>query len=346
MLCRAYVYSNKVNILKSSNEAVIINKKLFKLILITLVVVMLVFTFYFYTQNKNRKQQIISASRVNVKFGLTGSCRAVPKFISPLKMKAPSLDSRQKDGVMGLQIRDFAQKEKTWQHPSWVMTGYIGTFDRDRQGNVYVFPLPYVSLKKNPPEKQNQVYIIDAETAKISLFMKLPANDSPNAKNPFGVTGLYYDCDTDSLYVSSLAGSKPMQEKGVIYQIDVKTKTILSKLEGIDAMGIGVFNTPNGKRLYFGSARDSGLYSIALDNQGHFTGEKKYELSLSQIKGGDSTIIKKIIFKEKNNKFYMSLKEIEFGFRLLAENKPYQKRYNFEWDIKTNKWVFSGFSKE
>ncbi len=262
-------------------------------------------------------------------------------------MRAPALDSRQQDGTVGLVIRDNAVKDKTWQHQSWnKMTGYIGTFDRDRQGDIYVFPLPYVSLTKNPPAKQNQLYVIDSKTAEISLFMKLPSEDAPNSKNPFGVMGLYYDCDTGSLYVSTLAGTKPMQEKGAIYQIDVKTKKILSKLEHTDAIGVGVFNTSNGKKLYFGSARDSGLYSIGLDGQGHFSGEKKFELSLSQIKGGDSTVIKKIILSKKKDKFTMSLKEIEFGFRLLAENRPFKKRYNFEWNKESSKWVFSGFSKE
>lgn len=261
-------------------------------------------------------------------------------------MRAPSFDSRQKDGSMGLLIRDQSQKNKTWQHKSWIKSGYIGSFDRDRKGNVYVFPTPYVSLKENPPEEQNQIYIIDSQTAELSLFMKLPAENTPNSKNPFGVMGLYYDCDTDSLYVSTLAGSKPKQEKGAIYQIDVNTKKILSKFENVDAIGVGVFNTNKGKRLYFGSARNSHLFSIKLDNQGGFIGEKNYENSLSQIKGGDSTVIKKVVFSQKNKQFFMALKEIEFGFRLLAENNPFKKKYNFEWGQKNNKWEFIGLTKE
>ncbi len=261
-------------------------------------------------------------------------------------MRTPSLDSRQQDGAMGLQIRDFSQKDKTWQHKSWSMTGFIGTFERDKQGNVYVFPMPYVSLTKNPPKKQNQIYRIDSKTAEMSLFLKLSSENSANPRNPFGVMGLYYDCDTQSLYVSSLAGSKPMQEKGVIYQIDLKSKQIISKLENIDAIGIGVFNTSKGKRLYFGSARNSNLFSIVLDNKGSFSGKKRYELSLSQIKGGDSTVIKKITFKKQKNKYYMRLKEIEFGFRLLAENNPNKKKYIFVLDEASNKWIFDRFTKD
>ena len=224
------------------------------------VVVAIAVTFYLYNNSASNKKLIKSVSTVNFKFGLTGNCRGIPKFVAPLKMRTPALDSRQQDGVMGLQIRDYSQKNKVWRHPSWGVTGYIGTFDRDKRGNVYVFPVPYVSLLNNPPEKQNQLYIIDSKTAKMSLFMKLPSETEPNLRNPFGVMGVYYDCDTDSLYVSSVAGTKPIQETGTIYQINVKTRTILSKLENTDAVGVGVFNTSKGKRLYYGSARSSNLF--------------------------------------------------------------------------------------
>ena len=247
---------------------------------------------------------------------------------------------------MGLQIRDVSQKNKTWQDPSWAMSGYMGAFERDREGNIYVSPMPYVSLLKNPPEKQNNLYKIDANTGKMSLYMTLPAQKLPDSRNPFGVMGLYYDCDTDSLYVSSLAGAEPMQEKGVIYQVDTQSKQIKSRLQHTDAIGVGTFNTPQGKRLYFGSARNSAMYSVPLDSEGRFHKQKKYELSLSQIKGGDSTVIKKIKFKQYKNKYLMSLQEVEFGFRLLAENNPFKKQYHFEFEPARNQWIFKQFTKE
>ena len=317
-----------------------------KIALFTLVAVLLASATYFFVINRDNERKISQVSTVNHKFGLTGNCRKVPSFIRSLKMQAPSLDSRQQDGSMGLQIRDYAKKDQTWQHSSWAKSGYIGSFDRDTKGNIYVSPLPYVSLLKNPPEKQNHIYIIDAKTADMSLFMKLPFANAPNSRNPFGVMGLYFDCDTQSLYASSLAGSKPLKEHGVIYQIDLNSKKIVSKLEHTDSIGLGVFNTKKGKRLYFGSARNSHLFSIALDDKGHFIGEKRYELSLSQIKGGDSTVVKKVSFSNKNNQLSMTLKETEFGFRLLAENNPFKKKYNFDWNKKSGKWDFKRLSKE
>ncbi len=223
----------------------------------------------------------------------------------------------------------------------------MGAFERDQEGNIYVSPMPYVSLLDNPPETQNQIYKIDAKTGEMSLFIKLPGENQLDSRNPFGVMGLFFDCDTDSLYVTSLAGSLPLQEKGRIYQIDLKTRKILSKLENTDAIGVGVFNTKAGKRLYFGSARNSHVYSVALNAQGHFANNKRYEYSLSQIKGGDSTVVKRIVFsRDKQGRFLMVVQEVEFGFRLFAENNPYRKKYIFAYDEEKGKWSFLKFTKE
>ncbi len=322
------------------------NSKLLKILSLLIVIAGIAIAAYFYASKADKKKEISNVSTLNYKFGVTNACRAVPKFIHSLKMKAPSLDSRQKDESMGLLIRDNANQHKIWQHKTWTESGYIGAFDRDNKGNIYVAPMPYVSLLKNPPEKQNQIYQIDAKTAKMSLFMKLPTQNPPNPKNPFGTMGLYYDCDTQSLYVSSLAGSLPMQERGVIYQIDVRTKKILSTLENVDAIGVGIFNTKKGKRLYYGSARNSHLYSVELDERGHFKGDKKYEVSLSQVKGGDTTVIKKVQFSQIKNKIIMTLKEVEFGFRLTAENNPNKKKYAFELDKVNSKWLFQGIRRD
>jgi hypothetical protein len=260
-------------------------------------------------------------------------------------MKMPALDSRQDDGSMGLKIRDYALKDKVWQHPSWKISGYIGAFDRDSKGNVYLSPLPYVSLQKNPPEKQNQIYQVDANTGEMQLFMSLPSSSKPDRKNPFGVMGLYFDCDTQSLYVSTVTGSTAMQENGNIFQIDINTKEIKSTFSHIDTIGLGVFNTPEGKRLYFGSARDSSLYSVSLDNSGNFSGKKRYEFTLSQLEGGDTTMIKKIKFKKRKNAYTMTLQDMEFGYRLMAESRDFNKNYHFEFNKNENKWDFKGLSQ-
>jgi hypothetical protein len=279
------------------------------------------------------------------RLGVVNTCRKTPGFIHTLSMKQPAIDSKQQDHQGGLVIRDMSNN-RAWQDETWTKAGYLAGFDRDNKGNMYVAPLPYVSLSQNPPDLQNQIYKIDSSTAKMQLYLKMPSEEKPNNKNPFGTMGLFYDCDTNSLYVSSLAGSLPRKENGAIYQIDLSTNTVVSQFNTIDAIGIGVFNTLKGKRLYYGLARKPHIYSILLDEKGNFTESKRFEFSLSRLQGGDTTVAKKIQFSKKANKFYMTVKETEFGFRLLAENNPERKKYHFIYSIADDKWSYVEHSYE
>jgi hypothetical protein len=42
----------------------------------------------------------------------------------------------------------------------------------------------------------------------------------------------------------------------------------------------------------------------------------------------------------------MQLKETEFGFRLLAENNPRKRTYNFVYQADKNQWQFLGAAPE
>lgn len=277
----------------------------------------------------------------NFPTGVVDSCRANPKFMAKTGLgRQTAIDSRQR-GFMGLRLQDM-QSGKTWQHETWDDAGHVGAFERDRQGNIYVAPTPEVSLTENPPELQNRIYKIDAQTAEMTLFMALPWASQPSPSNPFGVLGLAYDCNTDSLYASSVAGSSAKQEKGRIYQIDVKNKKIINQLDNMDAIGVGVFNGKKDKRLFYGEARSSNVFSIGLDAKGGFYGEPRYEFSLATLQGGNSTKAKKIRFKETAKPVYrMIVKEMEFGFRLPAENNPYNNQYLFQYQA-DDTWKFLG----
>jgi len=281
----------------------------------------------------------------NFPTGVVDSCRAQPKFMAKTGLgRQIAIDSRQR-GYTGLRLQDV-QTGKTWQHETWDDAGHVGAFERDRQGNIYVAPTPEVSLKENPPELQNRIYRIDAQTAKMRLFMELPWEKPPSPSNPFGVLGLAYDCNTDSLYASSVAGSSGKEELGTIYQINVQQKKIINQLNNTDVIGVGIFNTKKDKRLFYGSARSSNVFSIGLDAKGSFYGEPRYEFSLATLQGGNSTIAKKIRFKKQGqNNYIMTVKEMEFGFRLPAENNPFTNKYLFQYQ-KDDVWKFLGVKPE
>ena len=314
-----------------------------KIILIVVLLVAVGVTWFWLQQNQTKNIEKTLPKGFNI--GLVNTCRKIPPFIKQLHMRQPAIDSKQQGHAGGLLIRDIANNQ-TWQHPSWKKSGHLAAFERDNHGNIFVAPLPYVSLSQNPPEKQNQIYKIDANTAEMSLYLKMPSKHIPNTKNPFGTMGMFYDCDTNSLYVTSVAGSTPRVEKGVIYQIDLANHKVVSQFDATDAIGVAVFNTLKGKKLYFGSARAPHIYSIDLDAKGNFISNKKYEFSLSTIQGGDTTVAKKILISKQAGKFILTVKETEFGFRLLAENNLNRKKYNFSYSLVDDKWTFIGSSPE
>ena len=282
----------------------------------------------------------------NFKPGVSDACRAMPAFIANTGMGAQVALDTQQQGYMGIRLLQ-PQTGKTWQHPSWKDAGHVGAFARDREGNIYVAPTPEVSLAENPPALQNRLYRIDAHSGDMALWLELPAVALPSPSNPFGAMGLFYDCDTNSLYVTSLAGSEATQAHGRVYRIDIASKQVKSQLDNTDAIGVGVFNGAEHKRLYFGSARASDVFSVALDAQGDFTTDVRHEIALATLPDGNTTSVRKFSFsQDRTGQYLMQLKESEFGFRLMAENNPHKRVYRFVYQSGQDSWQFAGAMPE
>ncbi len=226
-------------------------------------------------------------------------CRRGPRFTAALGFGDQASIGTAIQGVMGLAIVDPTANQGQgglYQHPTWDDAGYLGAWTYDRSGNVYTAPAPLVSLVENPPEKQNIVYKVDSDSQIMAPWIDLPAALPPSGANPFGVVGLAYDCDSELLYAASLAGSTAGQEVGRIFVIDLASGQVVDMLEGIDAMGVGVYNGSQGKRLYYGLTRRPEMWSIALDEQGRFTGEPRFELSLADLPTEGRQTVRRIRF--------------------------------------------------
>lgn len=281
--------------------------------------------------------------------GSPNQCRQQPNFVSKVGLgHQVALDSRQ-EGFMGLRL--INARGKTWQHASWDMAGYIGAFERDHEGNIYVAPVPDVSLRHNDPKHQNRLYKIDKDSGEMSLFLSLPMADLASVNNPFGVMGLVFDCDTLSMYVTSIAGSSSRLINGRVYQISLKIEEvgkIISQISAVDAIGIGIFNDVEHKRLYYGEARSSNVFSVPLNKTGKLINLPRYEFSLATLKGGNTTSARKIQFKKARQQWQMIVKEMEFGFRLPAENNPHKSKYIFSYagNLNREKWRYIGSVEE
>jgi hypothetical protein len=150
-------------------------------------------------------------------FSAVTDCRGYPQFTPGYGFKGGVIISTSLPERMGLILLDPAQEGKGFQHPSWVKAGNLGPFTADKDGNIYVGPVPRVSLADNPPEGANTIWRVDTTSAEMQPFLKLPAAADPNERNPYGILGLAYDCDTGSIYASSVAGSGPASEVGPVW---------------------------------------------------------------------------------------------------------------------------------
>jgi hypothetical protein len=273
--------------------------------------------------------------------GPANYCKAAPQFIEKYGIRAPWAIDLTQSKFTGLRIIEYRENGKTLQLPTWDDAGNLVSYAVDKKGNIYLTPAPYVSLFKNPPLEQNNVYIVDSKTGVMSAFINLPNAATITSENPFGSIGLAYDCDHECLYVSTLAGSTYENEVGTIYQIDLKTKQIVDEISGIDALGLTLFNSPDGKRLYYGAARESAIYAIALDQDGNFDGQPEYAFSLLNQKGGGLDKGVRLQIKSDNS---MQIKAMEFSYSLMASSDPLRNVYTF--DFSHNTWRFREMHKQ
>lgn len=265
-------------------------------------------------------------------------CQGLPHFALAAGFSGQmilSTSERQVKGLILLELSPTPDASRAFQDPSWDDAGYLGPIVIERDGNVYVAPVPRISLVDNPPEKQNIIYRIDTDTGVMSEFLNLPAPALPSPTNPFGALGLAYDCDTHSLYAASVAGSTREQELGRLYRIDLSTGQAAAQFDNVDAMGIGVFIGAHGKRLYFGSARVAEVRSIALDARGDFSGEPRTEFSIIGLSGGRDEKARRMRFDSAGG---LLLYGVEFNFNLVATSEPAQTLYRFRYNASQDSW--------
>ncbi len=281
-----------------------------------------------------------SEQRLAPGFGLGGVtyCQAVPNFAKEMGYDESAIMSTN-ETLKGLFIYDRPLEvgqplTNVYQHPSWDDAGYLGTPVNDGLGNIYAAPAPRVNLFDNPPEQQNTVYKVDTDIGVMAEFIRLPFPAPMPPDNPFGIIGLTYDCDTNSLYAASIYGSDREAEVGIIYHIDLDSGEVVSQLENMDTFGLGVFNRVLGKRLYFGLTRKSEVWSVALGNDGKIRGEPRFEFSMAGWGADGDDKARRIVFRRADEMF---VRGSAFNYNLIAGSEriqtDYLLRYNAEQDI-------------
>jgi hypothetical protein len=274
--------------------------------------------------------------------GVTG-CRTTPPFSNRLGYADRLAISTTEPSYAGLVIFDGRvpltaelPERDIHQEPSWDDAGTLGPFVLDRRGDIYTAPVPRTAVSDNPAGSQNTIYRVDGVSGELAPFVTLPGPPPGSAENPFGILGLTYDCDTDVLYVSTVAGSERQAERGRILRVDLATKAVTEEVVGIDGVGLAVFRSPSEKRLYVGLARSPEVGSVALDSAGHATGEFRSDLSLDAAGApfGEPRA-RRISFDQATMTVYV----VPFSFTLRAVSEQQQVVANFGYDVERDGWV-------
>lgn len=203
-------------------------------------------------------------------------CPAAPPFVASLGFSpnaALTTSDVRRKGLLLIEPQG-TQGREPFQHPSWAQAGALGPIARDRAGNVYTVPVPRIDVWDNPIDRQSRLLVVDGETAKMRELLPLPFARPPSGRNPFAAMGLAYDCAQHALYVTTVTGSSRDEELGRVYRIDLAANppAITHTLEGVDAIGVTIFDGPDGKQLLLGRARVPEIHAVKLDAAGGFAG--------------------------------------------------------------------------
>jgi hypothetical protein len=295
-------------------------------------VIVLAFGFVFY-----------SCKEENVEFS-ANTCKRNPSFIQSMGfVPANSFFSTSDERTMGLVLQQSEQPGnpnarivKSVQHPSWRQGGWLAPILIDNSGNIYTAPAPFISILDNPVTNQNTIYRVDGNTGVMEVFMKLPLTDTTTIQNPFGIIGMILLCETNTLYVSTLSGSDRQHERGAIYAIDISKKIIIDKITATDAMGMGITYATGRRQLFFGTGRNSDVFSITLNKKGKFSASPQQEISLAGLGPYGDDRVRRIRIDQYGN---LIIHGMSFNYNLIPQREKKETLYSFYYNTESKKWL-------
>ncbi|MBI4671245.1 MAG: hypothetical protein HY741_06200 [Chloroflexi bacterium] len=285
------------------------------------------------TRKKANQQPSANAADTNapssVQTASVAPCAGQPKFLARLGFgKNVYYDTSELHRLVVLAPMPNSDAVSKYQNQSWVQAGYVDAFAVDRAGNIYLAPSPRTGPGIAALKPQNVLYKIDTRTGNLSEYLNLPGAADVSPENPYGVLGLTYDCDTNSLYATTVTGSTAANQVGRIYRIDLQTNEIASQLDNVDAFGVATGVGTNGKRLYFGSVRDAKIRAVDLDAQGNFQGTAREVATV-----GDAQRAQRIAFPSANE---MLVQAVAFNFN--NTEIPQGALARFQYDPTADQW--------
>ena len=277
-------------------------------------------------------------SRPTVRGGAVGplstSCQELPEFVRQKDIKNAAFDTSRR-GVDGLVMYDADNPQTYFQLPGWKQFGSLGPIATDEAGNIYTAPVPNINTLNNPPQEQNDIYVVDAASGEMSLYYTLQDVPLPDQKNPYGILSLAYDCETKVLYASTVSGSAEGQPRGSIIAIDTTVKQEIGRLSGVDAISAGLFRDERGAGLYFGMAGRSEVWRVGLAKDGKLVGRPQKAFGYDKF---NELKPRKLVFSSTPQGQQLQIHTTEFRYNLIASTEFRQEYIDFRYDEDSDSW--------
>ncbi|MBU1669059.1 hypothetical protein KKC13_11625 [bacterium] len=278
-------------------------------------------------KKNSKKVMPVETNVILGNFNTLQNCSQHPRFLNKLKVQHPVTIDLSQQHFTGLAFLWGQNFSKVIHPKQWETFEHFSTYALDEEGNVYLAPMPFISIKPTTFNLQKNIYKLDSITGKISIFMKFD-DVLPTANNPYGIISLVYDCDDKTLWVSAIDETDYRAEKGVIYHIDPQTKTVLQRIEGRDALTLTLLKSQKGKYLLAGSARENALYAFSIENA-QISSEAQKVLALPRA----NEHIRKIKIRGQN---HLELQTIPFTYSLVAQTVEQGVRSNYDAKFNTS----------
>jgi len=298
-------------------------------IFISIVIVLVSFLSVYKIKNSHYTKKVVE----NIgSFSKTRNCIRYPQFLSKLKIPQPIAIDLSQQHYKGFAFLFGHNLQQAIHLKEWENFDYFGGYVLDRGGDMYLAPMPFISVKATTFNLQKNIYRLDSQTGKLSIWISIDEVRA-SSNNPFGIISLVYDCDDNSLWVSAIDESDYFHSRGVIYHIDIASKQILERLSGVDALSLQLIYTQKGKYLLAGLANKNRLIAYKIEK--HKLLDKA--ITLLELPNSDEHIRKISIIGQN----LLRLQTIPFSYTLIAQTDNQQsirRNYNAFWDTKFYKW--------
>jgi len=297
-------------------------------IFISIAIVLVSFMTIYQIKNSHTKKIIEKIGS----FTKTKNCIRYPQFLYRLKIPKPIAIDLSQQHYKGFAFLFGHNLQRAVHLKEWEKFDYFGGYALDRVGDMYLAPMPFISVKATTFNLQKNIYRLDSQTGKLAIWKTIDEVKA-SSSNPFGIISLVYDCDDNSLWVSAIDESDYFHSRGVIYHIDIASKQILQKLSGVDALSLQLLYSSTGKYLLAGLANKNRLIAYKIEK------DKLLDraITLLELPNSDEHI-RKISIVGQN---LLRLQTIPFSYNLIAQTDNEQsirRNYNAFWDTKSSKW--------